>query len=373
MPSSLRLSANLKPHSFDRLAGWPGDDHLAAFNCFLVSARSMAQQPYSTKSLGISAKGLAGIARLAMEAPANNRNEAREFFEKNFCPHKYRQSGNSGLLTGYFEPELQASRKKTPKYRYPLYRRPDDLIDFDQDNRPEILDHSYAFGRQTGGGIVEYFDRGQIEKGALAGRNLELFWLEDPVDVFFVHIQGSARLTLEDGSRVRLSYAAKTGHPYTAIGKILVERGEMRLDAVDMQSIRRWIMDNPARCTELLACNRSYIFFKQTRQQQPETGPVAAAGVALTAGRSLAVDRKLHTFGTPFWVETKQNFVYDCKPFSKLLIAQDTGSAIIGPERGDLFVGTGENAGNIAGRLKLPASMTVLVPSRDQIGLEQAR
>jgi len=357
------LSANLSPLSFDQLAGWCDNDHLAAYNCFLISAERMREKPYSTKTLGIAADRLAQIGRAALENPATTGQQAKQFFEKNFTPHQFIDSDYNGLLTGYFEPELLASRDKTSKFQYPLYRRPDDLIDIDDDNRPATIEPSFAFARRAGNEIVEYFDRGQIQNGALEGRNLELYWLEDPVDVFFIHIQGSTRLVFDDGSSVRLSYTAKTGHPYTAIGKILVEWGEMKLAEVDMQSIRRWLADNHEKRDQLLACNRSYIFFQQTRQKQPEIGPVAAAGIALTPGRSLAIDRHLHTFGTPLWVETKDNFVAETTPLSRLLIAQDTGTAIIGSERGDFFVGTGEKAGQIAGKIKHAAKMNVLVPN----------
>lgn len=357
------LSADLSPLSYDQLAGWHDDDHLAAYNCFLISAERMRKKPYSTKTLGIAAERLVQIGGAALANTATTGEQAKQFFEQNFAPHQFCEADHNGLLTGYFEPELPASRQKTSKFQYPLYRRPDDLIDIDDDNRPTTIEPSFAFARQADSEITEYFDRGQIQGGALEGRNLELYWLEDPVDVFFIHIQGSTRLVFDDGSSVRLSYAAKTGHPYTAIGKILVEWGEMKLAEVDMQSICRWLSGNPQKRDQLLACNRSYIFFQQTRQRQPEIGPVAAAGVALTPGRSLAIDRHLQTFGTPIWVETKENFVAETKPLSRLLIAQDTGSAIIGSERGDYFVGTGEQAGQIAGKINHLAKLSILVPN----------
>ena len=366
MQSNLPFSSNLQPLAFDQLNGWGNDDHLAALKCFQLSALRMQERPYSTKRLGISAADLAEIGHLALRQTVQNNAQAKLFFEQNFCPHKHNGPKFGGLLTGYFEPELAASTVKTRKFKYPLYRRPDDLIDIDEDNRPDHIDKSFAFARKTNGGIVEYFDRREIHNGVLRDKGLEIVWLEDLIDVYYIHIQGSTRLTLEDNSQIRLSYAAKTGHPYSSIGKILVDRGEMKLEDVTMQKIRDWIGANPKEGNELICENRSFIFFQIINQPHPELGPVAAAGVALTSGRSLAIDHKLHTFGTPFWVETRENFMPDDGNFARLLIAQDTGSAIIGPRRADYFVGSGYDAGQIAGQIKHAASLIVMVPKSMQ-------
>ena len=367
-PSQLQhqqLSSDLVPIAFGSLSGWHQDDHLAAFNCFVLSAHKMRAKSYSTKSMGISANELARIGELAINNPAKTIDQARIFFEKNFQPHKNINCEQSGFLTGYFEPELPASYEQTKKYKYPLYQRPIDLIDIDDTNRPKDFDQSFAFGRKTPTGIVKYYDRRQIDQGALKHHNLEIAWLANPVDVFFIHIQGSARLVFDDGSNLRLSFAAKTGHSYTSIGKILSWRGNMKLEDVTMGSIYQWIKDNPEKQHALLHCNRSFIFFQIVDHPQPQLGPVAAASVALTPARSLAVDRHFHTFGSPFWVQTRQEIKTTQFSLPRLLIAQDTGSAIIGAERGDLFVGTGKPAGCLAGRIKHPISMTVFVPRSD--------
>ncbi len=366
MLSATSLNQSFEPRSFNQLDGWQNDDHLAAFNCFKVSAKKMIETPFETKSLGISATNLLAIGQKALAHTVQTSAEAKLFFENNFCPYQYCGSSNAGFLTGYFEPEVSASKVKTAQYRYPIYRKPEDLIALDDINRPPAMHPDYAFGRNTANGIVEYFDRGEIQNGALAGLDLELFWLEDPVDLYYIHIQGSARLNFEDGSHIRVSYAAKSGHPYTSVGSILVQLGEMKLEQVTMQSIKTWLKQNHSRRNEILSGNRSFIFFQSSTQTNSNSGPIGAAGVSLTSARSMAVDHKLYSFGLPFWVETDDKFVDSNHRFKKLLIAQDTGSAIVGAQRGDYFVGSGKQAGMIAGQIKHRASLTVLVPNSGQ-------
>lgn len=218
-------------------------------------------------------------------------------------------------------------------------------------------DTCIAFGRQTAGGTVPFFDRGEIERGALDGRGLEIAWLADKVDLFFVHVQGAARLAMADGTERRVTYAAKSGHAFIGPGRILANLGEIPLKDVTMQSIRAWFSVNPDRIDEILWQDRSFIFFRDAPVDDPALGPIAAAKVPLTAGRSLAVDRRLHTFATPIFVEVPQ------MDFARLMVAQDTGSAIVGPARGDIFCGSGDAAGESAGIIKHPASFTMLVPN----------
>ena len=224
------------------------------------------------------------------------------------------------------------------------------------------MDPYLAFGRQEGGRIVEYFDRRAIEGGALAGRGLEIAWLADPVDAFFIHVQGAARLRMEDGRTMRVTYAAKSGQRFTGPGGILATLGEIPPAEVTMQAIRAWFLANPHRVDEILHQNRSFIFFREAPVVDPTLGPIAAAKVPLTAGRSMAVDRLLHTFGTPFFIGAPTLTAFDGMPFRRLMIAQDTGSAITGPARGDLFAGSGDLAGDIAGVVRHAAAFTVLVP-----------
>lgn len=366
MLSASPLNKCFEPLLFGQLDGWQNDDHLAAFNCFKVSAKGMIETPHKTKSLGVSAIDLLAIGQKALAHKVQTPAEAKLFFENNFCPYHYCDTSKSGLLTGYFEPEVSASKVETSQYKYPIYRKPEDLIELDDTNRPTAMHRDFAFGRQTANGIVEYFDRGEIQNGALAGLAMELFWLKDPVDLFYIHIQGSARLTFEDGSYTRVSYAAKSGHPYTSVGSILVRLGEMKLEEVTMQSIKTWLNQNSSRRNEILSGNRSFIFFQIFNQPNCNLGPIGAAGVSLTSARSMAVDHKLYSFGLPFWVETDDNFVDSNHRFKKLLIAQDTGSAIVGAQRGDYFVGSGKEAGMIAGQIKHSASLKVFVPNSGQ-------
>ena len=359
--------AGLVRTGFSAIKGWENEDHLAAFSCFRVSARRMVTRPYTTKSLGIDGEALAraGTAALAIDPGLPESGAlARSFFETWFEPHiiKPVDVADSGFVTGYYEPEISASITKTGKYRFPVLSRPDDLVDVNDENRPAGLDPSFFFARNIGGKLARYHDRKEIETGALDGRGLELFWFESRVDVFFIHIQGSARLNLPDGSVRRISYAGKSGHPFTAIGKILIGRGELTLENVTMQSIRQWLEDHPGEADDLMWQNRSYIFFQEVDHPEPELGPVAAASVPLTPGRSLAVDHRLQTFGTPIWVATHKPIPGSSKPFARLMIAQDTGSAIVGPARGDLFIGTGDEAGRIAGGVRNTADFIALVP-----------
>ena len=355
--------ADLEPESFSALPGWARDDHAAAYAAFRRSAFRALEKPYRTGSLGIEAAafGPAFAAARAMSAPTAA--EARTFFETHFRPFRIRPRAGAGFVTGFYEPVARAAPVRTPEFTVPLYRRPDDLVDLDDAGRPAGMDPYFAFGRKTDAGIVEYFDRGEIERGALAGRGLEFAWLADKVDVFFIHVQGAARLVMPDGAERRVTYAAKSGHPFTGAGRVLVEKGELALADVTMQSIRAWFRVHPDRVDEILWRNRSFIFFRDAPVDDPTLGPVAAAQVPLAAGRSMAVDRLIHTFATPFFVDAPTLTAFGGDRFSRLMIAQDTGSAIVGPARGDLFAGSADAAGEIAGVVRNAADFHILVPA----------
>jgi membrane-bound lytic murein transglycosylase A len=330
---------------------------------FRRSAIQVADRPYRTGSLGIEFDAFAepyADARMRAEWTAR---DARAFFERHFVPHKITpEDAAQGFVTGFYEPEVEASPARTNHFRVPLLSRPDDLVDIDETNRPAGLDPYLAFGRLGSSGIVEYHDRRAIECGALSGRGLEIAWVPDPVDAFFIHVQGAARLRMLDGSLRRVTYAAKSGHRFTGPGRVLADLGEIPLAEVTMQSIRRWLRDNPDRIDEILWRNRSYIFFRLAPVDDTSLGPIAAAKVPLTAGRSIAVDRLLHTFGTPFFVDAPALTAFGAAPFRRLMIAQDTGSAITGPARGDLFAGSGFEAGEIAGVVRADADFYALIP-----------
>lgn len=347
----METPAALEFLKFDDIANWRGDDHRAAFEAFRRSAFRSLEKPYRTGMFGISSDDL----EPAFAAARNGVDDARAFFERFFRPARIVADG---FVTGFYEPVVEASPVRTERFRCPILSRPADLVDIVEENRPAGWDEGVALGRQTGAGIVPFFDRGEIERGALAGRGLEIAWLADKVDLFFIHVQGAARLMMTDGSERRVTYAAKSGHSFSGPGKILAERGEIPRKDVTMQSIRAWFAANPGRIDEVLWQNRSFIFFKDAPVDDPALGPIAAAKVPLTAGRSLAVDRKLHTFATPFFVEAPE------MDFARLMIAQDTGSAIVGPARGDIFGGSGDAAGEVAGVIKHAASFIMLVPER---------
>ena len=357
------LSSAFIEKSFSDLPGWSEDDHLAAFAAFRRSAFHAPIKAYRTGSLGVDFNAFADAYAEARAVSAPNQSEARSFFERHFAPTLVApDNGSAGLVTGFYEPEVEASPVRTERFTVPLLSRPADLIDIDDDNRPAGMDPYLAFARRTDDGPVEYFDRGAIERGALAGQNLEIAWLADKVDVFFIHVQGAARLKMTDGSLRRVTYAAKSGQRFTGPGRILSDLGEIPLEKVTMQSIRAWFKAHPERVDEILWQNRSYIFFREAAVDDAALGPIAAAKVPLTPGRSVAVDRLLHTFGTPFYIDAPTLTAFDKRPFRRLMIAQDTGSAITGPARGDLFAGSGDAAGEIAGVVRNAADFYALVP-----------
>ena len=346
---------------FSDLPGWRDDDHAAAFAAFRRSAAVLSDHPPKARALGIDAGALAAqLARAAALPETLAPDEARAFFEAGFAPRAVAPASGEGFFTGYYEPEVRGSRTRTTEFAVALLARPDDLVEFDPAAPPPGIDPALRFARKTADGFAEYVDRAAIMAGALDGRGLELVWLADPVDAFFIHIQGAARIRLADGRTMRVTYAAKTGHPYTPIGRVLVERGALEPGTATMPAIRAWLAAHKDQAAALMAENRSYIFFREAPVTEAALGPIAAAKVPLTPGRSLAVDRLIHSFHLPVWVETT---LPDRTRFSRLMIAQDTGSAIVGPARGDIFFGSGDDAGAIAGAMSARGRFIVLEPT----------
>ena len=356
------LARILRPVAFSDCPGWNRDDQSAAFAAFRRSADHAARQTYKSGSLGIGFEALQPVFAAARSLDNPGLEEARAFFERNFIPCRIVPDTGQGFVTAFYEPEIEASLHADERFKVPFLRQPDDLAKVTDENRPQGFDPSFAFARRTENGLVEYDDRRAIERGSLSGRGLEIAFVADRIDAFFAHVQGAARLKLRDGLVLRITYAAKTGHPFTGIGRILVADGEIPASEISMQAIRRWLAEHPDRADDLIWRNRSYIFFREAPVDDPDAGPVAAAKVPLTAGRSLAVDRLLHTFGTPIHVSAPTVTVFDGEPFARLMIAQDTGTAIVGPARGDLFAGSGDAAGEIAGGVKNDAEFYALVP-----------
>ena len=360
------MTASLTPVSFKDLPGWDCDDPTQILTGLRDCAdRARSVKHYKTGTLGLQWRDFMPAVAALEEDPPHTVDEARRFFETHFVPLHIRPAGGEGgFVTAYYEPEIDASPVRTARYRHPFYARPDDLIAIDDANRPPELDPGFAFGRLEDGAVGEYPDRRQIDSGYLEGRGLEIAWAQSRVVVFFVHIQGAARLRYPDGTVERITYAAKTVHPFTAIGRVLIDMGEQDPATVSMQSLRQWLAEHPDRVDEILWRNRSYIFFRRAAVDDPHRGPVAAAKVPLIAGRSLAVDRFLHTYGTPIYVHAESLVHMNDGAFQRLMIAQDTGSAILGPARGDIFVGTGTAAGEKAGTVKHPADFYLLAPKQ---------
>ncbi len=356
---------SLRRTDFSALRGWGIDDPRPLFAVMRLCLDHIRHsKPYRTGSLGLSVEDLLPLLTVAAGVTPVDAAEARAFFEAETIPFLIERSTvQQGFVTAFYEPEVEVSEKTDSGYRYPFYRRPADLVDLDPANRPADMDASYAFGRLQGGQITPYFDRRAIDEGCLDGQGLEIAWAKSKVDVFFAHVQGAARLKYADGRLGRITYAAKAGHPFSAIGKLLIERGEIDPARISMQSIRAWLAANPAKVDEVLWHNRSYIFFREAAVDDPTLGPIAAAKVPLLAGRSLAVDRLIHTFGFPFFIRSDTlTHLDDGRPFARLMMALDTGSAIVGPARGDIFTGSGNAAGELAGTVRNAADFYILVP-----------
>ena len=352
--------ARLVPLDFGDLDGWRADGLAAALAAFRRGAGAAAGHPPKGRALGIDAQALAERLRRAAALPiAPTNDQARAFFEAEFTPFEVAPATGSGFFTGYYEPEVDGSLVSTSRFAAPLHRMPPDLVEIGPEVRPAGIDQSLRFARKTATGMDQYPDRAAITAGCLAGRGLELVHVADPIDAFFIHVQGAARIRLTDGRLMRITYAAKTGHPYTPIGRTLIEMGALEKGDVTMQTIRAWLAAHPDQAGAVTATNRSYVFFREAPVDDPGLGPVAAAKVPLSAGRSLAVDRLSHSFHVPVWIETT---LADGTPYRRLMITQDTGSAIVGPARGDIFFGSGEAAGELAGTMGCSGRFVVLVP-----------
>jgi membrane-bound lytic murein transglycosylase A len=290
---------------------------------------------------------------------------ARAFFEARFTPYSLIDvqsdgSNSPGLITGYYEPLLQGSRKRSKTFNVPLYAPPDDMLTIDLGDVYPELKGKRLRGRVQGRKVVPYFERAEIAaKPVLRGH--ELVWVDDAVDAFFLEVQGSGRIQLRDGKMVRITYADQNGQPYRAIGRYLADIGAIPLELVSLQSIRQWIKDNPKRTQEVLNANPSVVFFREERIQDPSVGPTGTLGVPLTAERSIAVDPQYLPLGAPVFIATK--YPDSDVPLQRLVIAQDTGGAIRGLVRADLFWGFGTTAEQSAGKMKQPARMWLLWPS----------
>ena len=340
--------------TWNEVEGWRKDDPGEALSAFLRSCTTLRQRPQWQSAC-------AEAATLGSRPGA----EVRAFFERRFTPHQLSKPDSDpiGLATGYYVPDLRGSRQPSTAYPWPLYRRPDDLLVIDlREVYPELGSYRLR-GRLVEQRIRPYWDRAAIEgeQRPLAGQ--ELLWVDDPVELFFLQIQGSGRVLFEDGSRVMVNYAEQNGHPYRSISRWLLDRGAMPLEQMSMQNIKAWARANPDLVNELLNHNPSYVFFRELPGDAES--PPGALGVPLTPGRSVAIDPRYTPLGAPVFLAT--TWPNSDRPLYRLMMAQDTGGAIKGPVRADFFWGMGEAAGVEAGRMKQPLRMWVLLPVAEAV------
>ncbi len=340
-----------KALSWNQVPGWALDQHHQAWPALLNSCKAL-QKDVTWDQLCAAAKQLGTPDQV----------QAQQFFESWFTPHKVHgaRGRNQGLITGYYEPLLYGSFEPTERYRYPLYTRPDSLLIIDLGDRFPELRNQRLRGRLIGNKVIPYFSRAEIETDRELLQGNELVWLDNRDDVFFLHIQGSGRVQLPDGNVIGAGYSDQNGHPYKAIGKTLVERGELELEQVSLFTIKQWLREHPDQAEDLLNQNPSYIFF--VLREDPGQGPIGSLNVPLTAERSIAIDPKLIQLGTPMWLSTHYPGSPD-RPLKKLVFAQDTGGAIKGHLRADLYWGNDQDAERAAGTMKSPGSLIVMLPN----------
>jgi membrane-bound lytic murein transglycosylase A len=365
-----RAEARFSPVDWSELEGWNGDAVHEALPAFLRSCDVWNSLPDDSPLGGEGILyGTAGDwrevcarARALDSAPSE---DIRLFFERSFRPYAV-SSGNEaeGLFTGYYEPELQGSLTEGAEFGTPLYKRPPDLVHVELGDFRDDLKGRRIAGRVVDGRLKPFESRAEIDGGALPADHA-LAWV-DPVDAFFLHIQGSGRVVLRDGSVMRVGYDGQNGHPYTAIARILVQQGVMTVEEASMARLKDWLRANPNEAPGVMAANASYVFFKEVEISDPGLGPLGSQGVPLTAHRSLAVDATVHAMGALVWLDASIPGLREGeadRTVRQLMVAQDTGGAIRGPVRGDYFWGFGEEAGNIAGRMRHRGRMYVLVPA----------
>jgi len=366
-PTPVPEQLTLKETSFSQLPGWDRD---AQGQAIIALQRSCAQILKRSPADNFGVGNFAGtvgpwqdVCEDLNEAVPLNDKQARAFFESHFSPFEMQgMNGADGLFTGYYEPTLHGSHRKHDRFIIPIYSRPNDLVNINLGAFKPDLAGEHIVGRvDKDNNVVPYYDREQIDEGALKGKHDEIVYVDNAVDAFFLHIQGSGRIVMDDGSTVRVGYAAQNGQPYTAIGKALVERGALTKDNVSMQSIRAWLQAHPAEAADVMDIDRSYVFFRKLNGDNgPYDGPLGAEGVSLEPGRSLAVDKKMVPYGVPIWLDAQDPD--GGASIQRLMVAQDTGGAIIGAVRGDFFWGSGDEAAHKAGLMKSKGHAWVLLP-----------
>ena len=374
MPSPIYV---LTPAAYSDLPGWDSDDHLAAWKAFLASCKPVLDAAKGGSKAGPrpTPPVLLDVCQLALAFSTTGKPQtrvgARAFFEAHFKPQRIEQTAAQGLLTGYYEPLIQGARKPDATYQTPVYKRPADLVNVVAESERGAKSAQFTHMRKTDRGLVPYLTRAEIEQGGLKGQNLELLFFRDPVDVFFLQIQGSGRVELSSGEKVRITYDGKNGYPYTSVGRHLIDQGHFEPEKMSLQALAAWLKADRKRGESVMWENKSYVFFRELQGAEADSA-MGVLGIPLQPGRSLAVDTAFHNIGMPIYVSspelTHAGKADASKPagkpagFARLMIAHDVGSAIKGPERGDIFFGAGDKAGRTAGVTKHAGHFFVLMP-----------
>ncbi len=352
-----------RPLSPGELDGWSADDHLAASAVFRRHCRAIVDRAAALRPAASAPAALVAACSAELDRPPPiDAADARRRFETAFRAVEIVPTTGSGFLTGYYEPVVDGSLERTEAFTAPILARPDDLVTFAAGERPPGLDPALSAARRTSDGFASYPTRAAIETGALGPLGNPLVWLRDPVEVFLMQVQGSGRVRLPDDRVLRLVYAGRNGHPYTSIGRIIVSEGHVPLEDLSLDRLKAWLRANPADATRIMHRNASYVFFAIDQALPPGAGPIGGAGLSLTPWRSIAIDRGLWPYGLPVWIEVDLPRGTRAEPFRRLTIAQDTGSAIVGPARADLYHGSGEEAGRRAGALRHAMRFVVFWP-----------
>jgi membrane-bound lytic murein transglycosylase A len=359
VPEGVRVEAV----AFADLQGWARDDHAAAWHVFLASCRSVTDEAPAQRQGLTPPQALVDRCREALALGEAAAPRAKNFFESRFEAWRIHGPDGHAFFTGYYEPEVEGSLAHEGRYQSPLYGRPDDLVSFEPGQSPPGLETYAAARRLPDGSLVPYPDRKAIEEGTLDGQGLERVWLADPVDRFFMQVQGSGRVRLPDGSVVRLSYAGRNGHPYTGIGRVVADWTNTPRSEMTMAKLRGLLARDASWARDVMHENKSFVFFKFANLD-PHLGPIGGQGLPLTPLRSIAVDRTLWPYGLPVFIDTAIPDVPGVHKglVRRLAIAQDTGSAILGAARADIFFGSGDEAGVVAGAVRHRGSFTVLWP-----------
>jgi len=341
----------LRPVAFNAMPGWDRDDVREAWPAFLTSCEVLVKRAAWKEPCTV-----------ARTVDANNAGAIRTFFEAFFVPHQvFNPDGSdNGLITGYYEPLLNGARKRGGPYQTPLHRAPEDLLTIDLGSVYPELKNMRLRGKLVGNKVVPYPARAELTQSTAMTGN-ELVWVDNPIDAFFLQVQGSGRVQFADTKEVvRVAYADQNGHPYRSIGRYLVDKGELTMDQASAQGIKAWLAANPKRQQELLNANPGYVFFKEEKLTDPRKGPKGALGVPLTPQRSVAVDPNFIPLGAPVFLSTTQPG--SNTPLQRMMLAQDTGGAIRNAVRADYFWGFGAEAGEKAGKMKQRGMLWVLLP-----------